>query len=156
MFAPPGHCQARFVLVPPVIAAMKKKYLAACVLSCVPVALVHAAAWEPVSNTAMSITGKIDLAQDRVTFENGRQMPLEKVASRKDGDVYRVLDNATKPLLGGNTLCGDRLPAGQHLFLVVQESGDDLSVTAHTSAGVPAAEDADSVCGTYSYTKPGR
>ena len=37
------------------------------------------------------------------------------LAIAKDGDVYRVLDNATKPLLGGNTLCGDRLPAGQHL-----------------------------------------
>ena len=58
--------------------------------------------WEAVSTTAMSITGKVRFSPDRITFQNGKFLPLApgqersrlpRGASSRPATLYRV----TKP-----------------------------------------------------------
>lgn len=107
----------------------------------------HAETWQPVSNTAMSITGKVIFTKHKITFQNGQSLPI-KAASEDgiDGQLYKVLKPADPVLLQGNTLCGRSTV--KYLLVVGQEgTGRDLSV--YDGKRKPTQE--TSSCASYSY-----
>ena len=130
------------------------KFLFAAVLIAMPWAPALAGtAWEPLSNTAMAITGTIELSEDKVSFENGVVMPLEKVAGQAGKRVYRVLSNRSAKLLNGNTLCSVKPAAATQTFLEIQESGDDLSLRVFEAE---QQLDSKNMCATYAFIKAGQ
>src|SRR3546814_234223 len=71
--------------------------------------------WTAASTTASSITGDVRFSGDKITFQNGKSLPLQKVGSVTVGDfdgkavpamLYKVTKPATLALLRENTLCG--------------------------------------------------
>src|SRR3546814_11865309 len=58
--------------------------------------------WTAASNTASSITGDVRFSGDKITFQNGKSLPLQKAGSVTVGDfdgnaVPAVLYKGTKP-----------------------------------------------------------
>jgi hypothetical protein len=75
--------------------------------------------WEAVSTTAISITGDVTFAPGRITFGNGKSLPLAAAGSvpgfgaptgAVDATLYRVTAPDDPVLLHGNRLCGGRGP----------------------------------------------
>ena len=73
--------------------------------------------WEAVSTTASSITGNVRFSPDRITFQNGKSLPLEPAGvvpqfGEAMGTVSATLYRVTKPddpaLLQGTRLCGGK------------------------------------------------
>src|SRR3546814_18964019 len=71
--------------------------------------------WTAASTTASSITGDVRFSGDKITFQNGKSLPLQKVGSVTVGDfvgkavpamLYKVTKPANLALLMENTLCG--------------------------------------------------
>src|SRR3546814_14118418 len=44
--------------------------------------------WTAASTTASSITGDVRFSGDKITFQNGKSLPLQKVGSVTGGDLY--------------------------------------------------------------------
>lgn len=110
--------------------------------------------WQPFSRTATAITGQVEFAPDRITFGNGKSMPLTRIGLRSsfksDGksvpaDLYKAEGSADPLLLQGNRLCGskptyialweDALPSGQKartmaVFAGAAEPGGDAGACA--------------------------
>jgi hypothetical protein len=70
--------------------------------------------WEATSTTAISITGNVTFAPNRITFQNGASLPLAPVGhtdsfeaqgARVPADLYKVTAPADPLLLNGNRLC---------------------------------------------------
>jgi hypothetical protein len=75
--------------------------------------------WEAVSTTAMAITGDLIFSPDRITFGNGKSLPLAPSGTvptfsapmeSVNATLYRVTTPADPVLLHGNRLCGGRAP----------------------------------------------
>lgn len=86
------------------------------------VAFPEPSTWQPLSTTALAITGEITLANNQITFANQRTLKLEPIEQDADSGqtLFRVDDPANPELLNGNLLCGSK-PVD---YLVVQVSDD--------------------------------
>src|SRR3546814_16454502 len=71
--------------------------------------------WTAASTTASSITGDVRFSGDKITFQNGKSLPLQKVGSVTVGDfdgkavpamLYKVTKPANLELRMENKLCG--------------------------------------------------
>jgi hypothetical protein len=115
------------------------------------------------SNTAMSITGDVTLAADRITFGNGKSVAVKKIASSKEGkwdpiasgkakaDVYELTKPQDPKLLRGNQLCG----SGPVRYVAIFKTDDNLTemVVFQQAASQKGADpfSSDRVCATYTY-----
>lgn len=121
--------------------------LAAAMIGMTISAAAHAETWQPVSKTAISITGKVIFTKHKITFQNGQSLPI-KAASEDgiDGQLFKVLKPADPVLLQGNTLCGR---STVKYFLVVGQEGTGRDLSVYDGKGEPTQE--TSSCATYSY-----
>jgi len=82
--------------------------------------------WEAVSRTAMAVTGTVQFSADRITFQNGKFLPLAPAGTitvsegreSRPATLYRVTKPDDPVLLQGNRLCGGRTP-DPVIFIVV-------------------------------------
>ena len=124
-----------------------------------PAAAQTAERWEPVSNTAISITGPVRLAPDRITFGTGASLALEAAGSMPDfavdgrrvaARIFRVAPPMDPPLLRGNRLCGG--PTSPPRYIVVWEpSARDRAMATFSGAAPPRGTGDEGLCGTYAY-----
>ncbi|MFS8115289.1 hypothetical protein QD460_26515 [Rhizobium jaguaris] len=106
------------------------------------------------SNTAMSITGDVDMDDDGITFENGKELTFSDLIAdnlvvdgkRVPGSVYRVARPLDPELKNGNRLCG----AGKVTYLATWSDGDGSTAIAVFTGSRPPRSD-DESCATYSY-----
>ena len=133
-----------------------------------PAAAQEPPAWEPVSTTAMAITGRITLAPDRLTFANRAALLLEPAGDipgflaegqRVTATAYRVTEPANPVLLRGSRICGN----GQAVRLILvwqpppignRPPGREWSVAAFSGAETPKGTDDPALCGTFLYELP--
>jgi hypothetical protein len=125
--------------------------------------------WEAVSTTAMGVTGDITFSPDRITFGNGKSLPLAPSGTlpafgapteNVSATLYRVTAPADPVLLHGNRLCGG--PAAQGVtFIVVWKPArvasdvDPRSMAAFSGDVRPTAAGGPGFCGTYNYEAGG-
>lgn len=129
-------------------------------LAASPAAAQPAERWEPISNTAISITGPVRLAPDRITFGTGAFLVIEAAGSLADFAVdgrrvaarlYRVAPPSDPPLLRGNRLCGG--PTSPTRYVAVWEpSARDRAMATFSGAAPPRGIGDAGLCGTYFYT----
>jgi hypothetical protein len=130
--------------------------------------------WTAMSNTAMSITGDIELSPSALTLA-GESYPLvlvqniaapqlaaagEIVAMGQPtaASLYKLTIPATTKLVNGNTICGPN--AANWLLTVIGTSppvqtDQMLSLAFFSGSGQPdlaSASSSTSLCGTFSYT----
>ena len=126
--------------------------------------------WTAYSKTALSITGDVTLASDRITFGNGKSLPLAPagdVAGFKGDDgkpvnatLYRVTAPDDPLLLNGNRLCGGRGPQPATFVVVwkrpvgVKGDPDLRTMAAFSGSERPREAGGPNLCGTYNY-EPG-
>jgi hypothetical protein len=124
--------------------------------------------WEPVSTTAMAITGRITLAPDRITFGNRASLPLEPAGEvtgflaeghRVTATLYRVTEPGNPVLLRGSRLCGNGRPiraiaVWQPPPIGNAPPGQDRSLAAFSGTAPPKAADDPGSCGTFHYELP--
>jgi hypothetical protein len=133
-----------------------------------PAAAQETVTWDPVSTTAMAITGRVTLAPDRLTFANRAALPLEPAGEipnfaadrlRVTASLYRVTEPANPVLLRGSRLCGNGRPV--RLIVVWQPPpignrapSQEWSLAAYSSADPPKGTDDPGLCGTFLYELP--
>ncbi|TYR34623.1 hypothetical protein FY036_04525 [Mesorhizobium microcysteis] len=125
--------------------------LAALLFSAAP---AFAESYTAVSNTAMSITGDIELDETGITFANGKTMAFsEKAADNltidgraRQASVYRVENPDDPTLESGNELCGN----GDVTFIAAWEGSYGLTSLAVFTGDMPPESD-ESMCASYSY-----
>jgi hypothetical protein len=131
------------------------------------ITLVQSAAWaaehwQATSTTAMSITGNVTLAPDKITFATGKFLPLaapvplpgfsvegHKVAAT----LYKVTAPADLQLLRGNRLC-DGHPVTYIVVWTPQPIGGDVaprSMSPFSGPAVPTTDASPTSCGTFNY-----
>ncbi|MBB5578064.1 MULTISPECIES: hypothetical protein [Rhizobium] len=106
------------------------------------------------SNTAMSITGDVDIDDAGITFENGKELTFSDLIAdslvvdgkRVPGSVYRVAQPFDPELKNGNRLCG----TGKVTYLATWSDGDGSTAIAVFTGSRPPRSD-DESCATYSY-----
>lgn len=107
-----------------------------------------------VSNTAMAITGDVQMDDFEIVFENGETLQFDELVGDTfivDGEtvnasVYSIAEPADPVLLNGNRLCGN----GEVTYLANWTGYGDTDVIAvFTTQDVPAS-DAD-MCVSYTY-----
>ncbi|MES0869993.1 hypothetical protein [Pseudovibrio sp. SCP19] len=111
--------------------------------------------WIAVSNTAMSITGDIELSPTAITMSTGSVLPLEAVK----GDVpnlYRFTHANDLKLLRDNTFC---LPHTEVGYVVLNYRGkEELEIDVFDGDEAPhSADELESqpgFCASYFYQKP--
>ncbi|MFZ4409025.1 MAG: hypothetical protein ACOYOH_16920 [Paracraurococcus sp.] len=133
-----------------------------------PAAAQEPPAWDPVSTTAMAITGRVTLAPDRLTFANRATLPLEPTGEipnfvadrlRVTATLYRVTEPANPVLLRGSRLCGVGRPVRQIVVWQTPPIGtlapaQEWSLAAFSSADPPKGTDDPGLCGTFLYELP--
>jgi hypothetical protein len=116
--------------------------------------------WEAVSNTAMAITGDLTFSPGRITFGNGKSLPLAPAGTaprfdwsgKKTATLYRVTAPTDPVLLHGNHLCG-----GPVTFIAVWKPdlvGSDVDprgMAAFSGDARPTVAGGPGFCGTYNY-----
>lgn len=115
--------------------------------------LAQADSYTAISNTAMSITGDIDMDDFSITFANGTSMDLSDLVADHfvvDGrnvpaSVYRVADPADPELENGNTLCGN----GDVTYMASWGTGRDMTLAVFTSDEPPESD--GEMCASYIY-----
>lgn len=122
-------------------------------------ALTDAHPLEPLSRTAVSITGPVRVTTEAISF-NGKPVPARlegrywRAWSSDDkkhtGSVY-TLQSGPGKLRHGSTLCGN----DRARYVVLWQENDDLlgpaiGMAVFASATPPANKDSDGLCGTYS------
>ena len=125
--------------------------LALCVVLASP---AFAETYAAVSNTAMSITGDIELDETGITFENGEQVTFGgKVADRLtvDGEeveasVFSLAKPADPVLLNGNRLCGDPVT-----FAAAWETRDGSGTVLAVFSTPEAPKSNETMCASYTY-----
>ena len=125
--------------------------LALCVVLASP---AFAETYAAVSNTAMSITGDIELDETGITFENGEQVTFGgKVADRLtvDGEeveasVFSLAEPADPVLLNGNRLCGDPVT-----FAAAWETRDGSGTVLAVFSTPEAPKSNENMCASYTY-----
>jgi len=124
--------------------------------------------WEPVSTTAMAITGRVTFAPDRITFANRASLPLEPAGEvpnfQADGQrltatLYRVTEPGNPVLLRGSRLCGNGRPVRSIVVWTPPPIGNaplggGRSLAAFSGQGAPKAADDPGSCGTFAYELP--
>lgn len=122
--------------------------------------------WAATSTTALSVTGNVTFAPDKITFQNGRSLPLSLVGhvagfkgmgEAVEATLYRVTAPADPRLENGNHLCG----GGGHSLPVTYVAvwtpnplpGDKAprSMAAFSGKDQPRSADDPSSCGVYNY-----
>ena len=106
------------------------------------------------SNTAMSITGDIQMDDFSITFANGEMLEFSDLVADRfvvDGEgvpasVYRVATPGDPELENGNRLCG----SGDVTYIANWAAGDGLSIVA-VFTGDDAPETSDEMCASYTY-----
>jgi hypothetical protein len=121
--------------------------------------------WEAVSTTAMAITGNVRFSPDRITFQNGKFLPLEPAGivpqfGEAMGTVSATLYRVKKPdgpvLLQGTRLCGGRGPQPVTFIAVwkpapVASDIDPRTMAAFSGSVRPTVAGGPNFCGTYGY-----
>lgn len=131
----------------------------ALVLAAAPIVAVSpgfADSLEAVSNTAMSITGDIELDDFAIVFENGEQLEFDELVGDSfnvDGtdvgaSVYSIKTPADPELNNGNQLCGQ----GDVTYVAVwgAPSDDTLTVVGVFDTQDVPGSNAD-MCASYTY-----
>src|SRR3546814_265793 len=113
--------------------------------------------WTAASTTASSITGDVRFSGDKITFQNGKSLPLQKVGSVTVGDfdgkavpamLYKVTKPANLALLMENTLCG-RNPV---TYIAVRPfAGCGRSLNVYYGSKQPSGVNSSGLCGTFNY-----
>jgi hypothetical protein len=106
------------------------------------------------SNTAMSITGDIELDDFEILFEGGEKLEFSDLVASSfivDGEhvsasVYEVASPDDPVLMNGNRLCG----MGDVTYVANWGSGDGLTTVAVFTGDV-APESSDEMCASYTY-----
>jgi len=125
--------------------------------------------WEAVSTTAMAITGDVTFSPDRITFGNGKSLPLATSGTMPQfgaamGTVSATLYKVTAPddpvLLHGSRLCGGRAPQPVTFIAIwkpalVGSDVDPRSMAAFSGSVRPTVAGGPGFCGTYTYEAGG-
>ncbi|MFL5266200.1 MAG: hypothetical protein ACJ8AH_06300 [Stellaceae bacterium] len=121
--------------------------------------------WEAVSTTAIAITGDVTFSPGRITFGNGKSLPLAPAGAMPEfgapmgtvsATLYRVTSPADPVLLHGNRLCGQPVT-----FIVVWKPArvgsdvDPRAVAAFSGSARPVGAEGPGFCGTYHYEAGG-
>ena len=110
--------------------------------------------WEPISKTAMSITGPVSIFRDHVRFGTGATLAIAATGKQMEMDldgqvmtvtIYRVIAPRELLLLRENTLCG----VGWASWIVAGSKGVDRALAVYT--GVTAPPENKRLCGTFRY-----
>ncbi|BDA84566.1 hypothetical protein Sa4125_21080 [Aureimonas sp. SA4125] len=126
-------------------------FASALVLGSLPPAVADS--YSATSNTAMSITGDIDMDDFSITFANGAMLNFSELVADHfvvDGrdvpaSVFRVADPADPVLENGNSLCGN----GDVTYIASWGAGADMTLGVFTG-DAPPESDAE-MCASYSY-----
>ena len=127
--------------------------------------------WKAYSMTAISITGDVTFAPDRITFGNGKSLPLAPAGSvpglkgddgkQVNATLFRVTAPDDPVLLSGQRLCGGQTPRPA-TFIVAwtrerrfSADPDLRTMAAFSSSARPTGAGGPGFCGTYNY-EPGR
>ncbi|WP_431269459.1 hypothetical protein [Dankookia sp. P2] len=124
--------------------------------------------WEPMSTTAMAITGRITLAPDRITFANRASLALEPAGEvagflaegqRVTATLYRVTEPGNPVLLRGGRLCANGRPiraiaVWQPPPIGNTAPGQGRSLAAFTGTAPPTGAEDPGSCGTFQYELP--
>lgn len=115
--------------------------------------------WEAQSNTATSITGNIQVAEDAITFGDGTRLGMSADGSAKgkwgdqqdpvEGAIYRLEPPADPALLNGNQFCG--MPDKKATYVVLAPIDDGLSLLVYTGDAKPMPD--ASSCAIYNYAR---
>jgi hypothetical protein len=135
-----------------------RRGLLALLVGLVSISPAHAEKYAALSNTAMSITGDIDVVPGTITFQNGAKIHLVEVTMGETGswqlggaplpgDIFKVDPPADPKLLNGNRLCGKNVTYAVMYFL----SPSDLNLNLYTGETAPKGAEGDQLCSTYSY-----
>ncbi|MET7243667.1 hypothetical protein ABZT49_09885 [Methylobacterium sp. EM32] len=110
-------------------------------------ALAQAETWQPVSKTAVSITGKVIFTSKKINFQNGQSLAIKAATGEgMDGQIFKILKPADPILLRGSTLCGR---SSVKYILVVKGDGPERGLDVFDGAEIPHQD--TSPCATYSY-----
>ena len=121
-------------------------------LASAPVALAER--YTAVSNTAMSITGDVEMDDYGIVFANGEKLAFDDLVSyelevdgkRIDASVYHVAVPAAPALLNGNLLCG----SDKVTHVASWPGSDGLTVVAvFATPDVPVSD--TQVCASFTY-----
>jgi hypothetical protein len=113
--------------------------------------------WSASSTTAMSITGDVTFAPDKLTFANRASLalsdagntPFTGMGKKVAAHLYRVTTPADPALLRGNHLCGKPVT-----FVIVWRDApgaSDLTMAAFSGTKIPTSDSDATLCGTFSY-----
>ncbi|MGH6843688.1 MAG: hypothetical protein ACRECU_02990, partial [Methylocella sp.] len=118
--------------------------------------------WSATSHTAMAITGDVRFSPSKITFENGKALPLtlfEKASLFKDdieggvmAHIYKVVTPSDPKLLNGNRLCGGAKPVPVTFIAVWKPKSGGVWMAPSSRTTKPKGM--DDICGTYRY-EPG-
>jgi hypothetical protein len=124
--------------------------------------------WEAVSTTAMSITGDVTFSPDRITFGNGKSLPLAAAGTapnfdwsgKKTTTLFKVTAPDDPVLLHGNRLCGGKGPQPVTFIAVwkpdlVGSDVDPRGMAAFSGSARPTVAGGSGFCGTYNYEAGG-
>jgi hypothetical protein len=127
--------------------------------------------WKAYSMTAISITGDITFSPDRITFGNGKSLPLAAAGSvpgfkgddgkQVNATLFRVTAPDDPVLLSGQRLCGGHGP--QPVIFIVAwtrerrfSADPDLrTMAAFSGSARPTGAGGPGFCGTYNYQPRG-
>ena len=126
--------------------------------------------WTAYSKTAISITGDVTFSPGRITFGNGKYLPLapagtipryNALGKSVTASLFRVTESADPVLLHNNRLCGGRTP--QPVTFIVVSTPDHgqgepelRSIDVFAATTPPNADGSAQACGAYYYepTRP--
>lgn len=106
------------------------------------------------SNTAMSITGDIELDDFEIVFANGKRLEFSDLVAdtfivddeQVPASLYRVKNPADPVLENGNRLCG----SGKVTYIANWDAGDGTTgISVFTGATAP--ESNDEMCASFFY-----
>lgn len=126
--------------------------------------------WSATSTTSMAVTGNVTFAPDKVTFQDGRSLPLSLVGhvsgfrgmgETVEATLYRVTVPADLRLENGNHLCGGGRHSVPVTYIAVWTPtplpGDTAprAMAAFSGKGRPRSAGGPSSCGVYGYDAGG-
>jgi hypothetical protein len=123
--------------------------------------------WEAYSKTATAITGNVTLSPDRITFGNGKSLPLSSAGTipdyvtvwgKRTATLFRVTTPDDPVLLHGTRLCGKDAAPEPVTFIVVasphQAEANFRSMDVFSSSEPPKGVENPNFCGNYNFERP--
>lgn|ERR1017187_6000479 len=122
--------------------------------------------WQATGTTAISVTGDVTFAPNKIQFQNGQSLPLAIVGRVPDfnamgekvaATVYRVTTPADPRLKNGNHLCGSGSPTQPVTYIAIWNPealpGDKAprAMAAFSGKDPPRSTDGPASCGVYNY-----